>query len=308
MTAREAPHRGGPAGPLKGKCTRSARPRNGFASRPLYYPVTMASPDLVFLYGESVPACTHHIDKHYAGYQTLQYMSGGSVELRIGESRHLLGGRAFWSAYPGPRFRFHAAPGHATWAHRYIAFQGRRVRRWEREGLFPVAPRPSPGGADFGPRFDDLLRHARRTDPPGVRRATNLLEGILIELADARAPATPPAPWVARVTAALDQAAVAPGRDGIVVGPAPGYGTLAAAVGVSESTLRRQFRGATGTSPHAYVLQRRAEEARRLLGETDLPVKAIAARLGYGDVYFFSRQFRQLTGVPPAAYRRSRQK
>jgi len=59
-------------------------------------------------------------------------------------------------------------------------------------------------------------------------------------------------------------------------------------------------------SPHAYLLQCRATSARRLLGETDLPIKSIAQQLGYRDVYFFSRQFRQMTGVPPAVYRHSR--
>ena len=49
-----------------------------------------ASGDLVFLYGESVPACTHHIEKQYAGYSTLQYMSAGGVDLRIGARRVVL--------------------------------------------------------------------------------------------------------------------------------------------------------------------------------------------------------------------------
>ena len=260
----------------------------------------MSRAELIFLYGEAVPACTHVIDKQYAGYHTLQYMAAGAVELWVGERRHVLEGRAFWSAYPGPRFRFHAAPGQTRWDHRYIAFQGPLVRRWEREGLFPVAPRPAPGGADYAGRFDELLASARRTDARGVRRATNVLEGLLIELAEAPAPAAAPAPWLDRMARALDATAVTPRG-------APDYAGLAEVAGVSERTLRRRFHAATGTSPHAYLLQRRTEEARRLLGETDLPVKAIAARLGYADVYFFSRQFRQLAGVPPAAYRKSRQ-
>jgi AraC-like DNA-binding protein len=56
-----------------------------------------------------------------------------------------------------------------------------------------------------------------------------------------------------------------------------------------------------------YVLQCRANAARQLLTETDLPVKLIARQLGYQDVFFFTRQFRKFTGVPPALYRKSRQ-
>ena len=51
----------------------------------------------------------------------------------------------------------------------------------------------------------------------------------------------------------------------------------------------------------------REEQTRRLLGETNDPIKHVAQQLGYRDVYFFSRQFRQFAGVPPAMYRKSRQ-
>lgn len=254
--------------------------------------------DLVFLFGESVPACDHQIDKRYVGYSTLQYMSAGGVELWVDEKRFVMEGAWFWSAYPGPRIRFGAADGYRSWAHRYLAFQGPLVRRWEREGLFPVPPRPAPRGADYGPRFDDLLLHARRADRRGVRRAVHLLEGMLLELAEEGDAAAPPIPWLGRAMKRIAAWAA---------GGTPDYAALAAELGKSESTLRRRFQEVAGTSPHTYLLQCRAAEARRLLGETDLPVKAIADRLGYRDVYFFSRQFRQLAGVPPAAYRRSRQ-
>jgi transcriptional regulator GlxA family with amidase domain len=85
------------------------------------------------------------------------------------------------------------------------------------------------------------------------------------------------------------------------------YDALAEEVGTSPATFRRRFRQATGTSPHEFLLHCRSAEARRLLGESDLPIKQIATLLGYRDVYFFSRQFRELAGVPPATYRRSRQ-
>lgn len=254
--------------------------------------------DLVFLYGESVPACTHHIDKQYAGYNTLQYMTGGAVELWIGFKRHLLEGQAIWSAYPGPRIRFHAATGYRVWEHRYIAFQGALVRRWEREGLFPVPPNQLRGNTDFRSRFDELLSISRHTDARAVRQGIHQLEGILLDLADVGERAGEPAPWLARATQALSAGAA---------DEPPDYAALAESLGISESTFRRGFRQGTGTSPHAFLLQRRAAEARRMLGETDLPLKTIAGRLGYRDVYFFSRQFRQLVGVPPATYRRSRQ-
>jgi AraC-like DNA-binding protein len=71
--------------------------------------------------------------------------------------------------------------------------------------------------------------------------------------------------------------------------------------------MRRHFKAVTGIPLHGYILQRRLANARALLADTEIPIKAIAETLGYKDVYFFTRQFRQIVGVPPASFRRSRQ-
>ena len=261
----------------------------------------MRAADLTFLYGESVPRCTHVIDKHFEGYNTLQYMSGGAVELSIDGQRHALDGRWFWSAYPGPRIAFRAAPPARYWRHRYVAFRGARVERWAAEGLFPVPPQPAPGDRDFGPRFDQLLdlATARGGEPCATLRAAHLLEEILIELAEARMAAGTRPAWLKAAVAKLDVAAR--GEAGV------DYESVAEALGMTEVTFRRRFRAVMGVPPHEYVLRSRVAEARRLLGETDVPIKSIAQQLGYSDVYFFSRQFRKFAGVPPALFRRSRQ-
>ena len=46
------------------------------------------------------------------------------------------------------------------------------------------------------------------------------------------------------------------------------------------------------------------ERARLLLAESSLSVGMIAEALGFRDVFFFSRQFRQRTGLTPTAYRK----
>ena len=261
----------------------------------------MAAPELTFLYGESVARCTHRIDKHFQGYYTLQYMSAGSVELAIDERRHALTGRWFWSAYPGPRIAFHAAPPTRFWRHRYIAFRGPRVQRWMSAGLFPIAPQPAPRDLDFGQRFDQLLDLATRRggESFATLRATHILEEFLIELAEDRTASRSRPAWLKRATEKLDLAA----RGDANVD----HEKLADELGMAAVTFRRKFRAATGAPPHEYVLHARVAEAKRLLGESDLPIKSIAQRLGYNDVYFFSRQFKKFAGVPPALYRKSRQ-
>jgi transcriptional regulator GlxA family with amidase domain len=159
---------------------------------------------------------------------------------------------------------------------------------------------------DYAARFDHLLYLTQQPDRWSRARAINLLEAFLLEIAEdrARQPAVAPAPltepWLASLLSLLNETADA--EDG-----AADYSDFARQWSVSLSTLRRRFRAATGVPLHEYAIQGRIARARSLLGETDLPVKAVAEKLGYRDVYFFTRQFRQSVGVPPAAYRRSRQ-
>jgi AraC-like DNA-binding protein len=268
----------------------------------LYYLIIVATRELTFLYGESAPRCTHRIDKHFQGYYTLQYMSAGRVELMIDDRQHALTGRWFWSAYPGPRIKFHAAPPTKHWRHRYIAFRGSRVQRWMKDGMFPIAPQPAPRDLDFGERFDRLLELATRRSGEAfpTMRATHILEEFLIELAeDGTATSRSRPAWLKTATERLDLAAR--GEADL------DYRDVANGLGMAEVTFRRKFRAAAGAAPHEYVIHSRVGEARRMLGETDLPIKSIAQRLGYNDVYFFSRQFKKFAGVPPGLYRRSRQ-
>ncbi|MEU2041933.1 GlxA family transcriptional regulator [Nocardia niwae] len=80
---------------------------------------------------------------------------------------------------------------------------------------------------------------------------------------------------------------------------------LAAHLNVSPRTLARRFADQLGTSPGAWLLSRRVAEARTLLEETDLPVEAIAARVGLASAVNLRRRFRTQVGTTPGAYRRA---
>jgi transcriptional regulator GlxA family with amidase domain len=52
-----------------------------------------------------------------------------------------------------------------------------------------------------------------------------------------------------------------------------------------------------------FVAKVRLDHARELLRTTDLPVKVVAARVGFQDRSHFSRAFRQAHGADPSQYR-----
>ncbi|MGA4815835.1 helix-turn-helix domain-containing protein [Pseudomonas aeruginosa] len=62
--------------------------------------------------------------------------------------------------------------------------------------------------------------------------------------------------------------------------------------GLAERTLKRRFQQATRLSPNLYVQKVRVDKAKKLLLASSLPVKAIAYEVGYENVSFFVRLFK----------------
>ena len=80
-------------------------------------------------------------------------------------------------------------------------------------------------------------------------------------------------------------------------------GHYAAELGVTSGTLSRALTRLTGRSTKQLILERVLLEAARLLRFSDLSVKEIAARLGFGDQFAFSRAFKRQRGEAPLDFR-----
>ena len=74
---------------------------------------------------------------------------------------------------------------------------------------------------------------------------------------------------------------------------------------LSESGLRKLFHAYLGVSPLRYRQDLRIDRARRLLGSEAASVAEVARAVGMEDVNYFSRLFRQRTGMTPSACMRS---
>ncbi len=77
---------------------------------------------------------------------------------------------------------------------------------------------------------------------------------------------------------------------------------LAKMSGVSRFQLLRGFAREVGTTPHAYVIQRRARLARKYLASGQSPADA-ALRAGFADQSHMTRAFVRHFGITPARYR-----
>jgi AraC-like DNA-binding protein len=78
---------------------------------------------------------------------------------------------------------------------------------------------------------------------------------------------------------------------------------IANELGISYSLFRKQFRKYTGFSPIQYQIQLRVQEAKKLLLNTDKPIKEVAHMLGFESTCYFSRLFKQKIGKSPTDIR-----
>ena len=78
---------------------------------------------------------------------------------------------------------------------------------------------------------------------------------------------------------------------------------LAARAGLSKRYFSGKFKELIGMSVQRYTVQTRIERAVHLLTHAGMNVTEVAAALGYRDVFFFSRQFKQHTGRSPSEIR-----
>lgn len=79
--------------------------------------------------------------------------------------------------------------------------------------------------------------------------------------------------------------------------------SLAAVAGMSRTTFARRFSQQFEITPMEFVQQVRMRSAARLLQTTELPIKCLAAAVGYSSRSHFSRGFKNAFGLDPSSYR-----
>lgn len=74
--------------------------------------------------------------------------------------------------------------------------------------------------------------------------------------------------------------------------------------GIGRSHLQRIFREQTGYGAIEYFCQMRISAAKRCIRENRMNLTDTAASLGYTSIYYFSKQFKKITGMSPSQYQK----
>ena len=77
---------------------------------------------------------------------------------------------------------------------------------------------------------------------------------------------------------------------------------LAATARLSKFHFLRSFAAVYGTTPLAYLGERRVERAQDLLRTTNLTVTEVCHAVGYSSLGSFSSRFREIVGETPSAF------
>lgn len=74
-------------------------------------------------------------------------------------------------------------------------------------------------------------------------------------------------------------------------------------ISVSERTLMRKFKKATGELPHKFIQKLRVQKAKQLLIQTNDSFEYITYLVGYTNPSTFRKLFKEMTGLNPGMYR-----
>ncbi|GIP34970.1 AraC family transcriptional regulator [Paenibacillus sp. J2TS4] len=82
---------------------------------------------------------------------------------------------------------------------------------------------------------------------------------------------------------------------------------MALRANLSPSRFCTLFKLQFGTTPHRYLMELRVNHACALLQNSTLSLEEIASYCGFADIHHFSKTFKKKTGLPPGAYRKTKQ-
>ena len=80
--------------------------------------------------------------------------------------------------------------------------------------------------------------------------------------------------------------------------------TLADMVYLSADHLARVFKKETGETLVKYITDKRIHAAKELLSDTKTPISQVASEVGYDNYSYFTKIFKEKTGVSPGDYRK----
>lgn len=217
--------------------------------------------------------------------------SGTGWVVQVGRHHTLRGGELFL-IFPNVTYAFAATT--VAWQVYYLHFSSPgMVALLRRSGVTSREYLTRDCDRDEVRRWcEEVVREGQRKVGPDAAVVSARIWQILAALASSRALGKPPAS--SALKPALDY------LEAHLTSEVP-VATLAKLAHLSRFHFMRRFKRETGLSPRQYQINRRMTAARDLLSKGE-SAKSVAQQLGFNDLFYFSRLFKQKNGVPPSKY------
>ncbi|MHA5053480.1 helix-turn-helix transcriptional regulator [Streptomyces sp. SD15] len=256
-----------------------------FTPAPVHHRLGLACLGVGLQHGELPVVGPRTLDHHVA-----VVVSAGSGWLRgIDGHRHTVTAPALIWLSPGVPHHYGPDP---SWDECFVSFTGPAAATYTELGYIEPDRPVVPLSDAAGPRatVGRIARAARRGNPLLEVETGAAVHELLVALRRARADLAPDGDPVLHALArdAFQPLSVA---------------EHAARHGMTPAELRTAVRRAAGRSPKDFLLGIRLGRAKELLAATELPVAAVARRVGYDDPAYFSRLFTRRVGMAPVRFR-----
>ena len=227
----------------------------------------------------------------------LQYLSKGEMRVRLDGCERRMRPGDLMLYYPGEPYEYYTLDGDGPIEYLWVHFTGMGAADLVRDCLLPSRQILRLGAQDrIEPAFRALFKEFLLRDPCFEPAAAGRLLALCVAasraLPDRAAPEAAEQSRMFRAVSYLHTHYNEP----------LSVEQLAAAEHLSVSRFRALFKSATGLSPLQYLTDLRLRHARELMLRTDMPLKEIASAVGYPDPLYFSRVFKDKTGVAPSAF------
>lgn len=241
----------------------------------------------------------YRIDRRYYPWFVLEFVSHGSGRLRLGDVEAELVPGSFFVYGPSVPHRIETAP-HNPLGKYFVGFTGAEAGAFlEHYDMKPGIVSRCVKGEPIRRAFDALIdRGIRKSKLARPLCATITRQLLLMCRDDAAEPVsrdTPAYATYARCREFIERSFLA----------FTSLDAIAKACEVDAPYFCRLFARFHDESPYQFLTRLRMGYASRLLLESDVSVKAVAAVLGFKDAFHFSRVFKSVHHVPPSRFRQS---
>ncbi|PHQ53421.1 AraC family transcriptional regulator [Streptomyces cinnamoneus] len=258
-----------------------------FTPGPVHHRLGLVCLGVGLQHGALPPVGPRTLDHHVA---VVVSAGAGWYRTPDGRTRPVIAPALLWLT-PGTPHHYGAGHG-AGWDEAFVDFTGTAVGAYTELGYIeperPVVPLTDTTGARAA--VTRIARAARRGNPLLEVETSAAVHELLVALRRARAD----------TATGADPVLAALARDAFLPLSVTQH---AARHGMTPAELRTAVRRGAGCSPKDYLLGIRLGRAKELLAATELPVAAVARRVGYDDPAYFSRLFTRRVGTAPVRFR-----